>query len=295
MEKEMNDMRSLYGSPGGIDGLGRTVADIEAESGPEAAFAYLLGHESEIKSHGGLLHQLGQLAFDLDRYGFALSAFRAAQAQGFDSYSDIGLVQECLGEVDAALVTYSEALSRQPEDLDSLVNLGVLLCSLNRQAEAVDPLRRAAKIDPKTSWQLADALLTLEGEESAISALHDAVSAGEDRAYVELVELTAADLSINEIRESLLRAEAAGSHVARSDLVAYLTDADLPLEAIAMGRQAAEKGDRLVVGPLAGAYEGIGNISEARRLYAQAVEDGQVQYSLDLQRVAASSDDAGQP
>lgn len=52
-------MCSLYGSPGGMDRLGNTVPDLEKESGPEAAFAYLLGHESEIKSHGGLLHQLG--------------------------------------------------------------------------------------------------------------------------------------------------------------------------------------------------------------------------------------------
>ncbi|NRD27689.1 hypothetical protein [Frigoribacterium sp. VKM Ac-2836] len=83
-----------------------------------------------------------------------MSAFRAAQAHGFDSYSDIGLVQDCLGEVDAGLVTYSQALSRQPEDLDSLVNPGVLLCSLNRQAEVVDLLRRAANIDPKLAGNL---------------------------------------------------------------------------------------------------------------------------------------------
>lgn len=290
----MNDMGNLYGSPGDVERLANTAEDLEAESGPAAAFQYLFAHESEIKSHGGLLHQLGRLAFNLNRYSDALAAFRAAQAQGFDSYSDIGLAQECLGEVDAALVTYGKALSQQPNDLDSLVNLGVLLCSLNRQAEAVSPLRRAANIDPKTSWQLADALLEVEGEKSAISALRAAISAGEDRAYVELVELTAEDLSLQQIRDFLLRAEAAGSNVARADLVAYLIEADLPSEAIAMGRQAAEEGNRLVLGPLAEAYESVGDTGEAKKIYAQAVEDGQVEYLLDLQRVAASSDDHGQ-
>jgi len=230
-----------------------------------------------------------ELLVALDQLDEAESMLERAIKQGQDVHLDMGLVYEAMGEFDKAMASYRAAITHNARNVDARVNWGLLLIQDGKAREAVVLLQEAADLDKKAQWQLADCFLALGEDADALKALEGAVRAGEDRALVDLVELQGDSLPTNMQLEYLARAEKAGSRVARSDLIAVLVDLGRFEEAVASGLSAMDMGDELVVGPLAAAFEGIGDFQRALVLYEQAVQ-GNEAYEEDVARLRGASE-----
>ncbi|WP_423921157.1 hypothetical protein ACPEEZ_00210 [Frigoribacterium sp. 2-23] len=249
------------------------------------AYNYLRPLRDAFRGSGELMSYFGYLCFKLGLYGESLEAYKQADFLGEDMNVPMGLVYEELNLPHLAEERYLQAIAADPADINALIDLGTLLNAENESERALIYLQTAAGLDAKLNWQLADALLQVQGVEAAIEALNKALDAGEERALVDLVELTDQGLDISDIKSMLMRAAKAGSTVAMSDLVSYMVEAGRYSEAVEVGRGELLQGHELVLGPLAAAYENLGDMAIAEKYYKDAVKAGQGQYAEDVQRL----------
>lgn len=155
------------------------------EQGNAPAAIALIREAQSTLDHPGLWHTLGVLLGEDGEDSAAIEAYTRAIAGGYDpSYANRGYLYEQMGRDDAAERDYRDALSKDPNDVTALVNLGTLCLELHRFVEARSLLERAAGLDPTANWQLVDVYLAEARPEDALSAADAAISAGESRAIL---------------------------------------------------------------------------------------------------------------
>jgi tetratricopeptide (TPR) repeat protein len=128
-------------------------------------------------------YHLGRVRYQLNQFDAAISAFESvlkANPGDLKAQNNLGLCLEGKNEVAAALAAYHKAInldaaahSEQP-----YLNLGKLLLTLNRNAEAVDWLQKAVSIAPQSSsahYELGRAQLSLNQLEPARAQLEQAI------------------------------------------------------------------------------------------------------------------------
>lgn len=236
------------------------------ELGPRPGVALRGAHEDEVRAHAQALHECG-------RDAEAVRVLRDAAEDGLPLWHDLGTLHELTGDPTAAEAAYRSALAEDPDQVDALVDLGLLVLERGDAEEAEGILRAAVHLDSRAHLQWAGALFALGHGSEASEALDAAVAAGEDLALLDVVDLRGDDMATEDVVEHLRRAEAAGSSVARSTLVAVLVDAGRTDEALLLGRQALADGDDLVLGPLACATEAAGDTVTALDLFERAAQE----------------------
>jgi protein O-mannosyl-transferase len=101
------------------------------------------------------LLKLGFYELRMGHFEDAIDAGKVALAASKDSATkatalrEIGRAQISLRKFDEAAQTYREALSLNPNDADTLVNVGLLALHSGDTGQAVDDFSRAAKFDPR--------------------------------------------------------------------------------------------------------------------------------------------------
>ena len=95
----------------------------------------------------------------------------------FMDAADQGAVAYAAGNAEGALARFEEAVRENPNDAESLSNLGQMLVKLNRAAEAVPFLERATAINPQRwayRFNLARALAVLQRWDESIASYRQA-------------------------------------------------------------------------------------------------------------------------
>jgi tetratricopeptide (TPR) repeat protein len=235
-------------------------------------------------SHPGLWHNLGLLRIGRGEWDLALEAFTEAIRRGYPSQVNRGLAFEKVGDAENAGWDYREALLRDPEDVDALVNLGTLEHARENTREAEDLLRAAARLDPKANWQLADVFIATDRNGEALEALDRAIEAGESRAYLDRARLlstqSAADASAD-----FVMAINAGLVAARCDYAVYLDRLGRPEDGLVVAKAGIELGDPFCYAPAAVISEELGQIESAIEYYRLAINSGDHEYESDLRRL----------
>ena len=130
-------------------------------------------------------YHLGRVRYQLNQFDPAIAAFETvlkANPDDLKAQNNLGLCFEGKNQVDAALAAYHKAI-----DLDTAatvhseqpyLNLGKLLLTLNRNAEAVESLQKAVSITPQSSsahYALGRAQVSLNQLEPARAQLEEAI------------------------------------------------------------------------------------------------------------------------
>ncbi len=136
------DILNLWGQAKAPDGSPESMiqAGMALRKAPESAAAHLalaIAYANGGRSEDALLE-----------YGESLRIAPSAEA-----YYDRALLHEKLGDREAALADYTDALEREPEFLQGWYNRGLLLLALGRNEEAVSDFRESITLSP----QLANA------------------------------------------------------------------------------------------------------------------------------------------
>lgn len=94
------------------------------------------------------------------------------------AYSNLSFIQYNIGQIDQAIDTLKLGLTRVPDDLMLMANLGVMLIMANRFKEAINPLEYCTKVDkfnPDNFNYLGLALMKTEDYPRAEESLNQAI------------------------------------------------------------------------------------------------------------------------
>jgi tetratricopeptide (TPR) repeat protein len=75
------------------------------------------------------------------------SSLVKVQPESVDAHYLMGLICERTAEYEEAVTSFNQVLELNPKHIEALVNVGGILTTLNRPDEAIDPLRKALKMD----------------------------------------------------------------------------------------------------------------------------------------------------
>ena len=136
-------------------------------------------------------------AYDLaGRNDDAINAYQQAIAAKSDMpgyYNNLGNVQARVGKIDDARASYTKSAELDPPNAATAWrNFGISLYNANRLKEAVEPLKKASEIDPKSAqtWYLLGAALvgSMETKKNG-DKLEFIIQPGTVEAYQKAVEL----------------------------------------------------------------------------------------------------------
>jgi Tfp pilus assembly protein PilF len=116
---------------------------------PRAESAFVRSLELDAKHVKSLLN-LSRVLLDAGRPRDArerVTAALAIDSTSGEGYRLLGRVRAALNQPNEAIVAYRLALSRQPDDVWSMNNMGLLLVQQQRYDEALGPLSRAVQLD----------------------------------------------------------------------------------------------------------------------------------------------------
>lgn len=118
-------------------------------------------------------------AIDLIRRALAAASPRNPESIAW-AYTRLAMYELQRGRLSDAAAAADAALSFQPDYAAALLARGRALLALGRSGEAVDPLRRAARVNPlpEYQWALADVLRLRGLDEEAESAERDLMDRG---------------------------------------------------------------------------------------------------------------------
>lgn len=136
-------------------------------------------------------YNLGQILYESGDYLGAIDAYGKSIPEVDEALVNRGLCWELVGDVENARTDYLAALDIDSRNVDALVNIGTLELSEKNVGLATDYLSRAAALDPRCNWQLADAYVESGELALAADALETAVATGEQRASIQLEEVRA--------------------------------------------------------------------------------------------------------
>jgi TolB-like protein len=131
------------------------------------------------------------IAFNTDRSPARVEQSRRAVTRAVALAHDLPVVRlaqayfsyRCLEDFDAALVQLVDATRLFPNDAEILETLGLVLRRKGRLAEAIEALRRASKLDPRTGklfWTIAETYRALRQYEEADREFAQALSQAPD-------------------------------------------------------------------------------------------------------------------
>lgn len=230
-----------------------------------------------------LWDRLGTIQSELGKTEEAIHSLSAAIDLGHvESRVNRGLCFEAIGRPSEAEADYRAVLSVHPDDVDALVDLGTLQLSNGDTQGALETLTRATALDPQANWQLSSALEAAGDVEGAIRAARAAVASGEERAYLELAELLMDRAPREKTISYFEKAIKAGRAWARRELIVFLDNEGLHVQALRLARSGIESGDRLCYAPLAVILQAEGELEEAAHYYRLAIAEGDVNYSPDF-------------
>jgi len=189
-----------------------------------------------------------------------------------------GLSYEAIGNLDQARTDYLTALDLDPDDVDTLVNLGTLQLASGDFGEANANLSRAAHLDPHASWQYADILSRQGQRQEARCLLEKAIELGEGRAYLDLAVLNAEDGNDELALDQFARAIEANAVLARRQLATFLLIRNRNREAVAVSEQGAALHDDWSYAPLSLALERVGDSARAAKYRKLAEKAGDRDY-----------------
>jgi tetratricopeptide (TPR) repeat protein len=156
---------------------------------------------------------LGQVRMDCKNYRTAADAYSHA-IHGFSHDVERqaealwcrGLAYDRQGLVTRARTDYTAALHLSPNHVDVLVNIGTLELDDGRPKTARRYLARAAAVDAKANWRLADIHIERGQAKQARRLLQLAFNAGETRALLDLAYLAQQDGDKTAAKQLLMRA-----------------------------------------------------------------------------------------
>jgi tetratricopeptide (TPR) repeat protein len=269
-----------------LKGSDEDIADLAEEAlesgGSEAEIEIFKAAIAAGRMVAGLWNNFGNALASMGDHEGAQRAYSTAIAEGYPSEVNRGLSREALEDFTGARRDYIHALSRDPDDVVALIDLGTLDLYQGRLKEARDGLERAAKLDSRAGWQFGAALMELGDSEAAERMLVNAIAAGEARANYDLALLLAPKASRTEVERRFKLAIEAGASTARADYVIYLDEIGDEEAALSEALHGVELGDSWVYGPLAEIYAARGDISEAREYFTKAIEAGETNYEDSL-------------
>jgi len=247
--------------------------------------------ELGVASHensGGLWHNLGLIRSRNGDPEGAIEAYSRAIELGYPSHVNRGVNYELLQLGAEAVSDYLAALAKEPDNLDALIDLGTLYVSQGEVESAERLLSRAAALDEKANWQLADAYSLKGDPASARESLLRAIAAGESRAYLDLAELTANSHDSSLAEDYFLEAIRAGAVLARRQYAEYLDEIGKVDRGIEVALEGIRLGDGSCFQPLAVMLEETGDLPGALANYRLAVADGDSELQEEVIRLESS-------
>lgn len=169
-----------------------------------------------------LLYNLGMVESDLGELDNAIGHLgRAVESRPSfaNAWVALGVAQTRQNLNAAAVESFQHAAALEPDNPHALRNLGAVLLKLDRRAETLDPLRRAAELQPTDAraWFGLGRALELEGTlDAADDAYLRAIQTGEQSEAVEAAKSARSRLAQRTFR---------GKNEPRMDAVMYLLGA----------------------------------------------------------------------
>lgn len=126
----------------------------------------------------GMLNNLGNILYEVDRFDEAASAYESAIAISPEaaSFNNLGATRRVQGQLDAARAAYERALELDPKHSSAYHNLGNLLASSGQLRDAVQHYCTALTLrpsDPTVSRQLGIAYSILGRKDEAAAIYRD--------------------------------------------------------------------------------------------------------------------------
>ena len=147
-------------------------------------------------NHHIVLAKLGDAYETAGRYEEAAAAYQKAIELKPDEatyYNNMGNALAKLGKIPEAMAAYAKSASLDPANAaNAWRNAGIVLYNANRAKEAVEPLRKALEIDPKSAqaWYLLGAsLVNLMGYKQEGDKVIPILQPGTIEAYQKAIEL----------------------------------------------------------------------------------------------------------
>lgn len=212
--------------------LGQIASTENNVAAAEAAFRRALElNPRAARAHAGL----AELLLKSDKTNEAIAESRAAIADGDDSSAAYSLLGESLarsGAHDDALISFNEALKRDPKNGFTLRQRAESLIAKNKLREASEDLRSSLAIDPinQTQLRLASVLVQTKQYGDAVAIYQEVLKA--DSSNVEArAALAAAMIESGKGGEAIAELEALiKSDPNRADLHAQLAELYLPTQ-----------------------------------------------------------------
>jgi len=221
-----------------------------------------------------LHHNLGMVQAALGKHREAVESFTLAMLTDPRSVANRGYSFDALGEIDKAEVDYLSALGMDPNDIDSMVNLGLIYVAREDWSAADDLLGRAAALDPSAAWPYADVLIQRGALGEARRILVDVVMRGEARANLDLALIDIQEGHIDDGEARLLLAIEAGAARGRVEYATLLLNRGRTDEALRVAQIGVDEGDDWSYAPLAVALCRLGRFEEASEHLRSALRLG---------------------
>ncbi len=143
--------RALSFEPENRDALFDLATMLRVQARYEEALELLEQHRREFPGDPQVLADIGRCLSALRRYAAAETVLREA-LQALDTAEtryDLALVLDRSGRLDEAIDEYQRALDRNPNHVDSLINLGIGLARRGELEPALARFQQAVEVDPE--------------------------------------------------------------------------------------------------------------------------------------------------